>query len=797
MMILGMCEDLPTASYSDIISSESEDAMRLVDCQNNVDVDILKSSARHCTTHEDNGCERFLPDNNSLGESNGSCNSKEECNGCDIDKYDYKKSNSSSDIENISSHSGDHYQSYCETGLDPGVRLKSGLVITPITLTQDVPLDIEGSNNRLSTVLQNIQLPLVYIPTTRQLVTNRKGVENSPLESSSADPPEESAASNSGALSEHDSNQSTSTETILNIDDIDQNSEIFKQTNIDTGSLGETDSLLRLKEPDQLTCSSLDLESGIHRVHTGDSLLRTFNDASSLSSLSTCTDFSVSAASIDDGEGTGLCIDTGDGGFMEINLHSRNSFERCKNGSQDSGIDDKGSKPKRKGISGFLSRNIFSRKPKELEPESEQPGWKLFGRVTPKQVPTKDPQQISLEYKQRESLTSGKTSKKQDIEVMSTTALILENRPMNLPTKDPEEAERHRQEYESMIEAAKKKEQKDMKLKRKQQMQQIKQEDQLLAATKKWTNEILPNWDTAKAMKKTRDLWWLGIPPSVRGKVWKLAIGNDLNLTQELYEICVSRADDRIRLMLTTSDPGEIYGTSETSSEPPSSKESSVELIKLDVSRTFPQLCIFQKGGPYHDLLHSLLGAYACYRPDVGYVQGMSFIAAVLLLNMDVADAFLVFANLLNRPCQVAFFRLDEDMMKSYFQTYVDLFLENMPSLHQHFMRNSVTPDLYIIDWIFTLFSKSLPLDVACRVWDMFCRDGEEFLFRTALGILKMFEDILLTHDFIHCVQFLTKLPDTLCADTLFRNIDSIRMNVDKKRFTQILAGNKEVKDNT
>lgn len=27
------------------------------------------------------------------------------------------------------------------------------------------------------------------------------------------------------------------------------------------------------------------------------------------------------------------------------------------------------------------------------------------------------------------------------------------------------------------------------------------------------------------------------------------------------------------------------------------------------------------KGGPYHDLLHSVLGAYTCYRPDVGYVS--------------------------------------------------------------------------------------------------------------------------------------------------------------------------------
>ena len=34
-----------------------------------------------------------------------------------------------------------------------------------------------------------------------------------------------------------------------------------------------------------------------------------------------------------------------------------------------------------------------------------------------------------------------------------------------------------------------------------------------------------------KASKRTQDLWWKGIPPSIRGKVWKLAIGNDLNVT--------------------------------------------------------------------------------------------------------------------------------------------------------------------------------------------------------------------------------------------------------------------------
>lgn len=62
-------------------------------------------------------------------------------------------------------------------------------------------------------------------------------------------------------------------------------------------------------------------------------------------------------------------------------------------------------------------------------------------------------------------------------------------------------------------------------------------------------------------------------------------------------------------------------------------------------------------------MLHCLLGAYVCYRPDVGYVQGMSFIAAVLILNMDVSDAFICFSNLLNRPCLMAFFSLNQPLV--------------------------------------------------------------------------------------------------------------------------------------
>lgn len=87
---------------------------------------------------------------------------------------------------------------------------------------------------------------------------------------------------------------------------------------------------------------------------------------------------------------------------------------------------------------------------------------------------------------------------------------------------------------------------------------------------------------------------------------------------------------------------------------------------------------------------------------------------------------------------------------------------------------------------IFTLYSKSLPLDLACRVWDVFCRDGEEFLFRTALGILKLFEDVLSNMDFIHMAQFLTRLPDDLPVDEFFASIAAIQMQSRNKKWAQV-----------
>ncbi|XP_067858570.1 TBC1 domain family member 12 isoform X1 [Heptranchias perlo] len=498
--------------------------------------------------------------------------------------------------------------------------------------------------------------------------------------------------------------------------------------------------------------------------------------------------------------------------FMDVSLNSRNSFNRRQSAPEQlaDGLDspaptlpsDEGAKPKKLGIADYISRSFFTKKTKEPIPSVfSAPGWKLFGKIPPRENPQKDSKTIQQEYEARTgrmtkiSLQSARR-RNLEFEPLSTTALILEDRPAHLPAKSAEEAQRHRQEYDEMVAEAKKREMKEAQRRKKMMKERFRQEESIAHAMIIWNTDILPNWESIRNTRKVRELWWQGIPPSVRGKVWSLAVGNELNITHELYEIFLSRAKERWKSF------SEIGSENETE-EPGASgadREASLELIKLDISRTFPSLFIFQKGGPYHDLLHSILGAYTCYRPDVGYVQGMSFVAAVLILNLEEADAFIAFANLLNKPCQLAFFRVDHGMMLKYFASFEVFFEENLPKLFAHFMKNNLTPDIYLIDWIFTLYSKSLPLDLACRVWDVFCRDGEEFLFRTALGILKLYEDILVQMDFIHIAQFLTKLPEDITSEKLFACITTVQMHGSNKKWTQVFASlmkdNKEVEKN-
>jgi len=63
------------------------------------------------------------------------------------------------------------------------------------------------------------------------------------------------------------------------------------------------------------------------------------------------------------------------------------------------------------------------------------------------------------------------------------------------------------------------------------------------------------------------------------------------------------------------------------------------------------------------------------YRPDIGYVQGMSYIAAIVILYIgDEYKAFMNFANLMLKYPIMPFYTFNEDFVAQCLQLFKQLF---------------------------------------------------------------------------------------------------------------------------
>ena len=156
--------------------------------------------------------------------------------------------------------------------------------------------------------------------------------------------------------------------------------------------------------------------------------------------------------------------------------------------------------------------------------------------------------------------------------------------------------------------------------------------------------------------------------------------------------------------------------------------------------------------------------------------------------------AFQCFANLVNASVHYDFFSLESGRMDGHIAAYDCLVRRMLPKVHAHFYAEGVQHKMYLVDWLLTLYTKALGLDIAARVWDNYFLVGEVFLWRTALGILRMFRKHIVTLDLGNLVKFLGHLTEVTEAvgmtegwseKELFASIAAVQ--VDKRMFEQLL----------
>ncbi|KAI9814855.1 MAG: hypothetical protein M1832_005657 [Thelocarpon impressellum] len=312
-------------------------------------------------------------------------------------------------------------------------------------------------------------------------------------------------------------------------------------------------------------------------------------------------------------------------------------------------------------------------------------------------------------------------------------AVLTRTRPSWLPPKSKKEEKKHLREYQRMMALSQEAERKKAA---REKEALLHRDDNAINILRIWDQHVLPDWERVIREPRTRELWWRGVPPRSRGTVWQRAVGNELELSEQSYEVALRRAKEAER------------DASHHSACPDEQRQRHGQwfrALRRDAHATFPELHIFQAGGPLNDALVEVLMAYTMYRSDLGYIHGTHLIAALLLLNLPTAPAFLTLANLLNRPLPLAFLTADAGATERAYALTLRTFAYKFPALHDHLLQTIDLPPHAFLEPLFrTLLARALPLDTLARVWDVYVFEGDGFLVRAAIAALGRMESRLL-----------------------------------------------------
>lgn len=260
-----------------------------------------------------------------------------------------------------------------------------------------------------------------------------------------------------------------------------------------------------------------------------------------------------------------------------------------------------------------------------------------------------------------------------------------------------------------------------------------------------------------------------GIPDSIRARVWKLVIDPDFQIATErpAIQLLVNRG-----------------------------RKTCCDAIDLDISRTLPHVVVFN--GQLHDSLQRILHAYSNVDEEVGYTQGMAFIAGLLLLYMDETGAYWCFEKLMTAPRYnlrqmflSGFPRLNE--MNKVWDVMLN---DRFPEIFKKFQEYGICAVLYTTPWWLSCFiNVPIPAALLLRLFDRYIFFGTRALFSFGLAIVGSEQASLLKVDVEDAVILLQKPEQsTLVKDwvLLLNNFDKHWINPKQFSWYQEKAGVKQ-----
>ena len=263
------------------------------------------------------------------------------------------------------------------------------------------------------------------------------------------------------------------------------------------------------------------------------------------------------------------------------------------------------------------------------------------------------------------------------------------------------------------------------------------------ARLEKW-NYMIQNYEEFSTKRKVllKSRTRKGIPDSLRGYVWQLFADKDKYYVKDLYQ--------------------------NLENEP--IKEDLETVIIKDLDRTFP-LCQFfrEKYGNGQRKLYKVLLAYSKYNKNVGYVQGMGFLAAVFLIYMDEESSFYMLHSLMKKyKLEGLYYDNFPDLKKKCF-VLLNMQKKYINKLYNIFQRDGIVPTMYASSWFISLFARTVDFNIAVRILDCFFLEGFKVIYRISLALFKLSENAFCSAKKGETLPLLYKVQDNINVEELFK----------------------------
>ncbi|XP_062950716.1 USP6 N-terminal-like protein [Cynocephalus volans] len=253
---------------------------------------------------------------------------------------------------------------------------------------------------------------------------------------------------------------------------------------------------------------------------------------------------------------------------------------------------------------------------------------------------------------------------------------------------------------------------------------------------------------TTQEVKMSRRVY-KGIPPQVRGRAWSLLLGVD-----------------KVKMQ----NPGKYQRMKEQGKM----LCQQIQKIDLEVSCTFTNHVMFRDryGIKQQELFHVLV-AFSAYDTEVGYCEGMSHIAAILLMHLNEEDAFWALVQLMTnqRHNMHGFYIPGAPKLRRLLFFHEQLLRTMLPQLHKHLDDQGVIADVYTY-WFSQCFIDEIPFHLSLRIFDVFILEGEPLLTGMAYTTMKIHGKLLQN---LHQAGILRFFTEKLSRDWVLQDDEVLR----------------------